>query len=293
MIIVKIQAGLGNQMFQYAFGRALSLERKEPLFLDTFFYRHQSERDAKREFFLDRFNIQADIVPEKISKKYNSGFRIILRKIYRRLKKVDDYTYYPSLMKSKLPYYDPLAQGYWANEKYFLKYADMIRKELSLKKPMGDSGKEASDAIADCAAKNEASVSLHIRRGDFVSNPHSAEYNGLVGIPYYEKAVGLLISQYLKKNIRVFIFSDDIAWAKENLKLPYPVNFVSKQDIPDYEEIVLMSECMHHIIANSTFSWWGAWLNPRKDKIVIVPKQWLLKKTTDDIDLIPKEWIKI
>jgi hypothetical protein len=289
MLCVKIKAGLGNQMFQYAFGRALSLRRKEPLSLDTSYYNHQPERDAKRTFILDHFNIQADIADEDLSKKFNTGLRILLRKISRRIKKIDGYTYYPSIAHSKSIYYE----GYWANEKYFLEYADIIRKDLSLKNPMRPAAQKIASEIASCDSKNETSVSLHIRRGDFVSNPHSSAYNGLLEIPYYEKALQLLTSKYQKKNIHIFIFSDDIAWTKENLKISYPMNFVSSPDIADYEEIILMSDCSHHIAANSTFSWWGAWLNPHKDKIVIVPKQWLLNQTTDDIDLIPPEWIQI
>ncbi|MGB8815782.1 MAG: alpha-1,2-fucosyltransferase [Minisyncoccia bacterium] len=288
MLIVKIKAGLGNQMFQYAFGRALSLERKEPLFLDTFYYKNQPERDAKREYILDKFNIEANYASEEMYKKYNSKLEVFFRKLYRRIKKVEEYTYYPSFMKSKASYFE----GYWANQKYFLKYENIIRKELSLKNPFGDSAKKIDIQMSDCLSKGEIPVSIHIRRGDFVSNPHSAAYNGLLGIPHYEKAVELLMSKYFK-NISVFIFSDDIAWVKENLKLPCPMYFVSNSDIKDYEEIILMSECKHHVLANSTFSWWGAWLNPNHDKIVIVPKQWIAKKTTEEIDLIPKEWITI
>ncbi len=288
MIIVKIKAGIGNQMFQYAFGRALSLERKEPLYLDISYYDNQPERDAKRNFVLDKFNIKADIASEELSEKFNTKFKVILRKILRHIRKIDEYAYYPSFMKSKSTYYE----GYWGNQKYFLKYENLIRKELSLKNPLGKSAKKIILQMSDCSSRGEIPVSLHIRRGDFVSNPYSVAYNGLLEIPYYEKAVDLLLSKYLKK-ISVFVFSDDISWAKENLKLLCPMHFVSNPDIPDYEEIILMSKCTHHIAANSTFSWWGAWLNPNKNKIIIVPKQWIAKKTTDEIDLIPKEWIKI
>lgn len=287
MIVVKIKAGLGNQMFQYAFGRALSFKRNEPLSLDISYYKNQPEHDTNREFILDKFNIKANYAPESICRKYNTKLRVILRKLYRRIKKIDDYAYYPSLMKSNASYFE----GCWTNQKYFLEYVDIIRKELSLKNPYSDSAKKVSLEISDCVLKNEIPVSLHIRRGDFVSNPQSA-FNGLLGIPYYEKAVNLLMSRYFK-NIRVFVFSDDISWAKENLKLPCPMNFVSNPNIPDYEEIILMSECAHYIIANSTFSWWGAWLNQNPNKIVIASKQWLKDKTAEELDILPTEWIKI
>ena len=214
MLIVKIKAGLGNQMFQYAFGRALSLERKEKLFLDISYYQNQPKRDAKRTFILDAFGIQADITSEELSRKFNTKFKIFLRKLYRRIKKINDYTFYPSLLRSRSSYYE----GTWINEKYFLKYADEIRGELSLKNPFGDAAKKIPLELSACKTNGEESVSLHIRRGDFVSSPQAA-FNGVLGVPYYQKAVDVLVTQYHKKNIRVFVFSDDIAWAKENLKL--------------------------------------------------------------------------
>ena len=162
---------------------------------------------------------------------------------------------------------------------------------MSLKDPFGDAAKKTLLELSVCKSNNEESVSLHIRRGDFVSSPQAA-FNGVLGVPYYQKATDVLMSHYHKKNIHVFVFSDDIGWAKENLKLPCPIFFVSHPDIADYEEVILMSKCDHHIIANSTFSWWGAWLNPNKNKIVIATKQWLKDKTTDELDM-PKAWIRI
>lgn len=288
MLVIKIKSGLGNQMFQYAFGRSLSLRRNESLFLDVSYYKNQPQNDAKRELIIDKFNIKATILSEEESKKYNSSFRIILRKLHRLVKKTDAYTFYPSITKSKGTYYE----GYWANQKYFIEYEDIIRKDLSLKKPFENSAKSILSEIENCSLKNEISVSLHIRRGDFVTNPQSA-FNGLVGIPFYEKAAGLIASRYKDKKIKLFVFSDDIQWARDNLKLLYQINLVSSPEIHDYEEITLMSRCMHHIIANSTFSWWGAWLNPKKDKIVVAPKQWLKDKTAEELDILPPEWIRI
>ena len=116
MLIVKIKAGLGNQMFQYAFGRALSLERKEKLFLDISYYQNQPKQDAKRAYILDAFAIQADTAPEELSREFNTKFKVFLRKIYRRIRKMNDYAFYPSLLRSRSSYYE----GTWINEKYFL-----------------------------------------------------------------------------------------------------------------------------------------------------------------------------
>jgi hypothetical protein len=288
MIITKIKAGLGNQMFQYAFGRALSLKRNEPLYLDITSYDNQSDREAKREFILNKFNIQAAITSPEMLAKYNSRFAVFFRKLINKIKKIDAYAYYPSFLKSKGSYYE----GYWINQKYFLDYKEIIQKELSLKDKYSQAAQKIADEIVADKAQNVAPVSLHIRRGDFVSNPHSA-FNGVLGVPHYLKAVETLTGKLPNIALHIFVFSDDIAWAKENLKLPCAITFVSNPSIHDYEEINLMSLCSHHIIANSTFSWWGAWLCTNPGKIVIAPYQWLKERTAEELDLLPSDWLKI
>lgn len=287
MIIVKIKAGLGNQLFQYAFGRALSLRRGEPLFLDTTYYDNQPERDAKREYLLSMFKIEASPVSPNILKKYTTPLKIFLRKLMRHLITKDSYAYIPSLIKSRSTYYE----GYWLNQKYFIEYKDILQKELSLSKDLGVAAQASALEINTCVSKNETPVSLNIRRGDFVSNPNSA-FNGVLSIPYYEKAFQLLVDKNIK-NICIFVFSDDIEWAKNNLKLPCSIRYVSGKNISDYEELLLISMCSHNIIANSTFSWWGAWLNKNPNKIVVATKQWLKDRTTEELDITPKEWITI
>lgn len=287
MLIIKIKSGLGNQLFQYAFGKALSLERNEPIFLDISYYDNQPERDAKRDYTLDKFNVKADYVSKEISEKYNSKLRVFIRKLLWRIKKIDAYKYYPDLLESKSTYYE----GYWLNQKYFLKYKNEIREDFSLKNPLGDFAKNIELEILNCFKKNEVPVSLNIRRGDFVTNPNSA-FNGILGIPYYEKAIDTLKEKGVA-SICVFVFSDDIKWAEENLKLPCSMVFVSNPNITDYEELALLSKCSHNIIANSTFSWWGAWLNQNPNKIVIAPYQWLKDKTATELDILPEDWIKI
>lgn len=288
MLIVKIKAGLGNQLFQYAFGRTLSIKRNESLFLDISGFDNQSEKDTKRDFTLNKFNIKATIVDQTLAKKYNSKPRIFLRKLFDRIKKIGAYTYYPSLLKSRRTYYE----GYWINQKYFANYRNEIVADLKLKESFGTAAEKISLEIISCIPNNQTPVSLNIRRGDFVTNPHAA-FNGVLGINYYQKAFTFLEKERGQKNIHLFVFSDDIAWAKENLTLPCPMHFVSNPDIKDYEELILISKCKHNIIANSTFSWWGAWLNQNPDKIVIAPYQWLKDKTAEDLDVLPPEWVKI
>ena len=191
------------------------------------------------------------------------------------------------MLASKLTYHE----GYWLNQKYFIKYKNIIQDELSLLKPLGKHSEAILSEINICKVHDQSSVSLNIRRGDFVSNPHSA-FNGILGIPYYEKAFKTLTENNVQ-NICIFVFSDDIEWAKKNLILPCKMIYVSRPEIPDYEELMLISMCSHNIIANSTFSWWGAWLNKNPNKIVIATKQWLKDRTTEELDIIPEDWITI
>lgn len=288
MIIVKIKGGLGNQMFQYAFGRALSMDRNEELFLDISHFNNQAEREAKRDFLLSNFNIRAQILPEGGSIKYTTGIRALFKKIKNKIKKVDAYKFYPVLLRSKSVFYE----GHWINQKYFMHHQDSIRNDFLLKNPLSNAAEEISSLIGTCGQRNEVSVSLHIRRGDFVTNPYSA-FNGVLGIPYYQEAVNVMNERCREFSLHLFIFSDDIDWAKENLQFRETTTFVSKKEIYDYEEMSLMSKCSNHIIANSTFSWWGAWLNPNKNKIVVSTKQWLKDKTTKELDLVSSEWITI
>ncbi len=287
MLIIKIKSGLGNQLFQYAFGKALSLKRNEPINLEISYFENQPERDAKRDYLLDKFNIKADYVPEEISKKYNSNLRIFIRKLFWKIKKIDAYKYYEEFLNSKATYHE----GYWLNEKYFSHIRKEIEGDFTLKDEPKAETKIVLNEVENCLQKNKQPVSLNIRRGDFVTNPNSA-FNGVLGLNYYQKAIETLNEKNIK-DICLFIFSDDIEWAKENLKFQNQMCFVSNPKIPDYEELMIISKCSHNIIANSTFSWWGAWLNKNPNKVVIAPFQWLKERNVEELDILPKDWIAI
>jgi len=136
------------------------------------------------------------------------------------------------------------------------------------------------------------SVSLHIRRGDYVQNQEANKFHGICSPEYYSQAMNLIEQKI--ENPHYFVFSDEVGWVRENIKFNYPVDFVSGNSISEAEELSLMSKCKHNIIANSSFSWWGTWLNTSPEKIVIAPKKWIENTDLADAsDLIPKEWIKI
>lgn len=285
-MIVKLKGGIGNQMFQYAFGRAQSIRLGSPLFLDIEGYKHQAKTDTLRLYELDNFNIEAKTIEYHINTSKN-----LFKKIIKRLYPEKIYSFDQNAIKNIKA--DSYLEGWWQTEKYFSDIGDTIRKELSLKKPFSI----GADTIASEIRLSKKSVSLHIRRGDYVSNAYASAYHGTTGLEYYKNALHSVISKIGSDSMKLFIFSDDTGWAKEHMpSIVAPniqVTYVSDKAIPDFEEVILMSMCRHNIIANSSFSWFGAWLNENPDKIVIAPKQWLLGKKIDTRDAVPEKWIRL
>ena len=165
---------------------------------------------------------------------------------------------------------------------------DVIKKEFTpLKKPSGKNAEWLK------IATNTDSIGVHVRRGDYVSNKHANAHHGLASIDYYN-AAAIYCSTYLK-NPHFLVFSDDIAWCKQNLKFGDNVTYIEGNTGPEaFEDIRIMSACKHNIIANSSFSWWGAWLNNNKDKIVIAPRIWFQdEKANRETEIIPSDWIRM
>jgi len=283
MIIVNIKGGLGNQMFQYAFARALSLRKKAPFKLDISSYPKQD----LRSYTLSNFNIEEHIAsPQEVRQyKYPYGalskaWRFFSTKILRRF----HIGFEPQLLHGSTgAYYD----GYFQSEDYFIDFEETIRSDFTPSKPLP---LLVSNLISRIQS-DSASVSLHIRRGDYVTNASANSHHGLPTIEYYQAAADYL-SDHISKDIKIYVFSDDIDWAKENLSLGYPTQFVSSPDIKDYEELFIMAACKHNIIANSSFSWWAAWLNPNQQKMVIAPSRWLAGKP-DPYKTVPSTWIRL
>lgn len=281
MIIVKLKGGLGNQLFQYAFGRLISTSRNEELKLDKDIL--GAKGDTYRYYGLDKFNIQASVAEKKevIAVKYPLGvFSKVLRFIKGKILRVFYVGYEPKLLKSKAKYFD----GYFQSHKYLEPIRETLLTEITPKESIDNKYK---DLILNI--ENNNSVSIHIRRGDYISDKNNKDYQTF-GLEYYKNAIGLIKKKV--NNPKFFIFSDDIDWVKDNFKNEEFV-FVSNSNTKDYEELILMSKCKHNIIANSSFSFWGAWLNQNSEKIVISPKKWCHKFIKEYSDLIPNEWIKI
>lgn len=251
MIIAKLTGGLGNQMFQYANGKAVSMRKNSSLFLDISWYKGRIDR----QYMLNFFNIEAKIV---------SRLNIIWTKLFHK---------------------ENYLEGNWQSEKYFKDIKDIIRKEFEIKEILSDNNKTILDNIL-----SENSVSVHLRGGDYVRGKKS-NFHGVCSPGYYQEAFKKIRESV--ESPHFFIFTDDLEWAQKHIELPEPNFIISKKDNKPYEELFLMSKCKHNIIANSTFSWWGAWLNNNPSKIVISPTKWFNDRNVDSKDIIPESWIKM
>lgn len=288
MIIIKIHGGLGNQMFQYALGRNLSLLHNVPFKIDSSYLR--STNQSGRSFILNNFNtILEEATIEEIN-KYRSTFQKIIDKIRQesKKKKISDISKNSNIFNSDiLNHSDGYFDGHWNNEKYFKDNWTVIQKDFTLKNPLNSKALECKNLIVSF----QNATSIHVRRGDYVSISKITNIYTTLPLSYYEQAMKKIVEKY--PDAHFFISSDDIDWVKENFPSNYPATFVSSSEISDCEELILMSKCKHNIIANSTFSWWGAYLNKNSDKIVIAPKNWFKDDNKNNFDLIPNTWIKI
>jgi hypothetical protein len=293
MITVKLKGGLGNQLFQYAFGRAVSLKLETPLMLDISMFENQSETDIKRDFQLGCFNLHATISNSNTGSNINfikNGFDKIVNLIKSIANPYGGYIFEPKNLEVRD---NSNLEGNWQSEKYFSDIETTLRHDLTLKEKLNPKAKLFKDRIKQVEDNGGVSTSIHIRRCDYITNKYSSAYHGVLDMTYYYKAISILQSKLCGKQLVLFVFSDDINWVKENLKTEVPYVCVSRPEIRDEEDMFLMSQCNHNIISNSSFSWWGAWLNSRKNKIVIAPKKWVKDPRANTNDVTPLDWIKI
>ena len=293
MVIVRLMGGLGNQMFQYAAARRMALAHKVPLKLDISWF----GRWPDRAYALHALNIQeAFATPDELRRitgpLENRIGRFVFR-VRRRLRIAYDWTW---IQERRLSPFDPRVlrarphvylDGYWQSEKYFSDIADTIRRELTIDCQLDARARDIADQIA-----TTESVSVHIRRGDYVSDPRASRVRGVCTPDYYQRCVALVAERLV--NPHLFLFSDDPGWVAANLQFEHSTTLVST--VParrDHEDLRLMSLCRHHITANSSFSWWGAWLNPNRDKLVLTPRRWMNDARVDDRDVVPPAWIRV
>ena len=292
MILISLQGGIGNQLFQYATARRLAHVHNTELKLDLSLLAD----DKLRIYELNHFNICAQTAD-------NNDFLLLKKNMLS--KKIR--TYLKGLFQGKnvltvvrekhFPFDETVLAladntffefGYWQTEKYFKDIKHILQQELTLK----DNLSTQSNEVALRIQNTPNTVCLHVRRGDYVSNPLTNSVHGTCSLQYYQKALQLIEQKYPELNL--FVFSDDPEWTCANIQSNHPMVFVNHNGAETaYEDLHLMSLCQHNIIANSSFSWWGAWLNQNPEKIVCYPNPWFRSEELDTCDLCPDNWHKV
>ncbi len=295
MVVTRLLGGLGNQMFQYAFGRAVAIKNNTHLLLDI---KELANKDAKhiyRNYSLNQLSIKAELLVGEIeieSKRKKDIPKNIFHKLIgkQKFKSIVEQKFH---FDEKMPFPEDNSylQGYWQSPKYFEAIENEIRNEFQYTAPLS---KAANNFLTDI--NNAKAVSLHIRRGDYANNPETLAYHGMCDLDYYVRAINFVSSKI--ENPVYFIFSDDSKWVEENfnsaaLGFDFKCVLVCKENLNQFEDLKLMSSCKHAIIANSSFSWWGAWLINQNEKIVVAPQKWLANTDINTDNLFPAQWIRM
>lgn len=286
--------GLGNQMFQYAAGRRLALQHRAELKLDLSFLQENVDVITVRNYELGHLGIRVSIATsDEVSALTGIGENRIKRILRKFISKSNPghrhihepyFHFYPDLLDAPDNSY---LEGYWQSERYFKDVDNIIRNEFSVVTKPDACNVEMAERIGSAN-----SVSIHIRRGDYVSSNVINSYHGVCSTEFYRNAVKIVAERVTSPHF--FVFSDDPLWAKENFRLSYETTYLDHNGSDKgYEDLRLMSLCRHCIVANSSFSWWGAWLCGNPDKIVIAPRRWFNVPDLNTDDLLPESWIRI
>ena len=287
-IFVSLFGGLGNQLFQYATARAISERIKSELIFDLTWFDQvrKFSHDTIRCYALHPFNIDAKFEKKKHNTVVRSFFKRmpLMREFFRSYYVERTYCYDPNLLKINSSVW---LSGYWQSQKYFEDAAEIIRSEIGRVGKLSHSAKAVYDQI--CV---DQAVAVHIRRGDYISNSKAQNFHGLCSMDYYVKSIDKITKNL--KNPHLYIFSDDPDWTYENFDIDISKTIVNVSR-PDeaHQDLWLMSACKYFVIANSTFSWWGAWLGSYPNKRVIAPKRWFRDPSINTKDLIPSDWLQL
>ena len=287
-VVVRIEGGLGNQLFQYATARSLADRLGCELALDL----RGLAANGDRPFQLDRYQIRAHVASDELFRilppPRNSRMGRIKARLSMQWPVICEY---PIFWSSSFAYdarFESISHpvylvGYWQSEKYFAWNRSAILHDLRI------CGSLALDPVLRHEIDTTESVALHVRRGDYISNPAAAAYHGVCGMDYYEEAVERMKARV--SNPLVFVFSDDPTWVGDNLRIDVPFRIIESRgadaDLIDFE---LMSLCQHHILANSSYSWWAAWRCPVPGQFVFAPSRWVQDQGLDTSDVVPKRW---
>jgi hypothetical protein len=288
MIAASLRGGLGNQMFEYAAGRSLALSHGTRLVLDL----SELERSAtQREFALGCFRIEARLARRVRSRGLYSAPPSLRGHVGRWRREA--FSRFRVLTQKDLELQPAFFEagdwthlvGFWQSERYFAPHAGTIRDDFAFRAPPGGHLERALDRI-----RSGASVSVHARRGDYATDADASAFHGVLPREYYRRALEELSGA--ESDLHAFVFSDDLDWCKEHLRLDLPTTYAEASRSPA-DDLTLMASCTHHVIANSSFSWWGAWLGEREGSVVVAPLEWVRDPAVDTSHVVPARWIRV
>lgn len=296
MIIVRLQGGLGNQMFQYSAGARLAWRHNTTLHLDLSWFTHQAKGVARRRYELGHFSIPAHLDGAHHVRASGLVYYGRLGKVIAHIRTkllpnrftVLRETMFGGHLSDALQAPDnSYLIGYWQSEAYFRDIRRHIHRAFTINMDPDEAKTKTLREISSCEA-----VSVHVRRGDYVSDAAINQIHGVLTREYYLRAAEYIASRITRPHF--FVFSDDPAWCHENLRFDHPMSVVTN-NVSDTGrgDMRLMSACRHHIIANSSFSWWGAWLNPSATKIVVAPQHWFRDPSRATGDLFARGWFTL
>lgn len=288
-----LQGGLGNQLFQYAIARALSAHYQVDFTLDRSWFDMPPEGVTPREFQLDLLNIQKIVVKSIPFPKKPNRLHQFLQTIFSN----KPFIYY---QKSAFDFNSTLLNlhnganrdiylsGYWQGFGYIENIHPVLQEEFDLRSDIDVHYQPFLQQIM-----NSESVMLHLRRGDYVHSPSAAQFHGALSLDYYQNAMQAI--KAIQPDAHFFVFSDDLPWARANLPTGIPLTFIENSLSEDaaVQELQLMRNCKHHIIANSSLSWWGAWLKTNADGTVFAPNRWVNNANINLNKLLPPNWQRL
>jgi Glycosyl transferase family 11 len=284
MIVVRIVGGLGNQMFQYALGRNLSIRTGQSLRLDI----HTPNANHLGAFGLQEFRIVGSFVGvaenRLIWRPLARASATFHRERFLLVQREKTLAFHPGVLGIRGSAY---LCGYWQSEKYFSEIGPILRSDFTPKADVDD-----FDERLLAQMSSEQSVAVHIRRGDYIGDPRVTATHGICGTDYYESARQLMTERL--GNPCFYIFSDDRDWARITLRGWSSTRVVDHHPITArMEDFRLMRGCRHFIIANSSFSWWAAWLAETADQVVVAPRRWFADPTLISVDIVPQRWTRL
>jgi hypothetical protein len=285
MIVVKLIGGLGNQLFQYAIGRQISLYHEVKLKVDIgdLLDRTPRKNFTFRDFELEHFNCKIETIT-RTERLFFKWIHWLLSKmgLTNFYWKETNFNFDDRFLSSS--HKSMYLEGFWQSERYFSSIRPILLNDLKIIKGLSE-----FTQLWELRIKKSTSISVHIRRGDYLYNISANEFHGICSLEYYYNCIKIMKAKFT--NCSFFFFSDDIEWVKIKFSNLENAHFITSNN--NKEDLYLMSLCKHNIIANSSFSWWGAWLNTNENKLVFAPKKWFNDDSIDTSDLIPNSWERI